>query len=351
VVKAHVQQGTLFELQLSAAHMAHVWDHRVAGRAIVPGVMFMEMAACCLQQALLSSSGAAAVAALSGVTIPAPCLLPDPGSGSGGKVSVVLRCLVQQQSIRVASSSAAARHRVHLQAKPAAVQQQQQQHELTSGSILGQIIRSLPSFLSGTEGLAEAAPAAAVAAVDCSVAAAPATTGCADSAQLDALLQLAAVYRGVLQPQLATELQVPAAAELYLSPAGAAGVSTGSCMQLAAAAVRPGLTAAGMTADFSMQAADGAADAAAGVQCGIVGLQARRASAAALVQEVGVPAAARRVSEEPEDVDEVGTDTTVVANALVLYCSSVFHAAHLFAFGSEVQTLDAFSPYACRFNG
>jgi hypothetical protein len=61
-----------------------------------------------------------------------------------------------------------------------------------------------------------------------------------------------------------------------------------------------------MTADFSMQAADGRGDAAAGVLCSIVGLQAKRATAAALVQEVGVPAAAaRRILEEQEDIDEV----------------------------------------------
>eukprot|EP00883_Tetradesmus_obliquus_P011533 jgi/Sobl393_1/4315/SZX67650.1 len=302
VVKAQAQQGTLFELQLTAAHMAHVRDHSVAGRALVPGVMFMEMAVCCLQQVALSSSSssAAAIAALSGVTIPAPCLLPD--LGTGGAAAVVLRCLVQQQSIRVASSSAAARHRVHLQAQPTALHQQQQQGEQTTSGILSQIIRSLPAFQAATAGVATAA--AAVASVAVSAAAAPAIIGCADSAQLDALLQLAAVYRGSLQPQLASELQVPAAAELYLSPASAAAAVTGSSMQLAAAAVRRGLTAASMTADFTMQQADGAAGVAGGVLCGIVGLQARRATAAALVQEAGVPAAARRVLEEPEDVDE-----------------------------------------------
>jgi hypothetical protein len=76
-------------------------------------------------------------------------------------------------------------------------------------------------------------------------------------------------------------------------------------MQLAAAAVRPGLSAASITADFSMQAADGGADAAAGVRCSIVGLQAKRATAAVLVQEVGAPGAVRRAMEEPEDIDEV----------------------------------------------
>jgi hypothetical protein len=211
---------------------------------------------------------------------------------------------VQQQSIRIASSSAAVQHRVHLQAQPAVVQLQH--NRLASSRILGQIIRSLPSFVAATAQVAAvAAPAAAVAAVACSAAAAAASIGCTDAAQLDALLQLAAVYRGVLQPQIASELQVPAAAELYISPKGAANASTGGCMQLAAAAVRPGLTAAGMTADFVMQAADGGAEAAAGVPCSIVGLQARRATAAALVQEGGVPAAARRVLEAAEEVEEV----------------------------------------------
>jgi hypothetical protein len=317
VVKAQAQQGILFELQLSAAHMAHVWDHCVAGRALVPGVMFMEMAACCLQQALLASSTgsseAAAVAALSSVTIPAPCLLPDPKGEVGTQAAVVLRCLVQQQSIRVASSSAAAMHRVHLQAQPTQVVQRL--HEQTAASsALGEIMRSLASFqaaasLSTAQAGATAAPAAAaVAKVDRSAAAAAAITGCADSAQLDALLQLAAVYRGTLQAHLASELQVPAAAELYLSPVAAAGVPTGSSMQLAAAAVRPGLSAASMTADFSMQAADGGGSAAAGARCSIVGLQAKRATAAALVQDVGVIAAARRVVQEPEDIDEVRGD-------------------------------------------
>jgi hypothetical protein len=219
---------------------------------------------------------------------------------------------------------------VHLQAQPTQVQQQ---HELPAGSsILGDIVGSLPSFAAATarstaQAAATTAPAAAaVATVDCSAAAAAAITGCADSAQLDALLQLAAVCRGILQPNLAAELQVPAAAELYLSPSAAAGASTGSSMQLAAAAVRPGLSAASMTADFSMQAADGSGDAATGVWCSIVGLQAKRATAAALVQEVGVPAA-RRVMEEQEDIDEVRIDGMQVLGMLLkcqMLCVHIF---------------------------
>ena len=49
VVTAKPAKGIMFELQLSAAHMAHVWDYVVGGRALVPGVLFMEIATCSVQ--------------------------------------------------------------------------------------------------------------------------------------------------------------------------------------------------------------------------------------------------------------------------------------------------------------
>jgi hypothetical protein len=302
VLKAAPERGIMFELELSAARMAHIWDHVVAGSALVPGVLFMEMAACAVQQATLAdSSGTAALAAISNVTIPAACLLPPPGQH---EEAVVLRCLVQQQSVQVASYSTVAgrsRHRVHLQAQPAlltttaiSTNSSSATAQFKGQSMLASVLWSLPSF-------AKAAGAAASNAAATATIAAPdgkghtAATGCAEPSQLDALLQLAALQRGHIRPDLSQQLQVPAAAELYLSAAAArtGSPSTGvSSTLLAAAAIRPGLSRDAMTADFHLAGAEGSG----GNVCSIVGLQAKRVTADALVRQPA-PASGARVTK------------------------------------------------------
>lgn len=311
VLKAQPQQGVLFELQLSANHMAHVWDHVVAGRALVPGVLFMEMAASCMQQTVHASSSP--LAGLAAVSIPAPCVLPelssDRSSSSSSSASTkqqlraVLRCLVQQQSIQIASSSAATRHRLHLQAQPARVDEQGP--PTARSNVCEWLLRSLP-FVQAAAGHVTAAlggptAAAAVSVIAPSAASAAAITGCADTSQLDALLQLAAVYRTSMQGDFPPVLQVPAAAKLYVSQA--ASGTTGSSMQFAAASVRAGLTATSMTADCMMQAADSHGGAG-GMLCSIVGLQAKATTATALLQQAQpIKAEAEPTKQEEEEVE------------------------------------------------
>lgn len=288
VVKSAAGRGVVYELELSAAHMAHVWDHRVSGAALVPGVLFMEMAACALQQALLvsGSSNSKAAPALADVTIPAALVLPELEAGQSDRQAARLRCIVQHDTVQVSSSSRSAggmQHTVHLQAQPAAIATHSSGD--TAPHIGQQLWAALASLLPGIYSAARSAasaPAGTAAATAllsaCEHQGHTAASGCAEPSQLDALLQLAAVLRGHLQPELAEQLQVPAAAELYI-PAAASADSHSSSAKLASAAVRPGLTASAMVADFQMVAADGA-----GSVCSIVGLQAKKATAAALVR-------------------------------------------------------------------
>jgi len=289
VVKAAAGRGVVYELELSAAQMTHVWDHRVSGAALVPGVLFMEMAACALQQAMLasSSSGSKAAPALADVTIPAALVLPDLEAGQSDRQAARLRCLVQQDMVQVSSSSRSAggmQHTLHLQAQPAAIAICSSDNTAphTGQRLRAALASLLPGICSAVQPAASASAgtlAAATAMLSaCEHQGHSAASGCAEPSQLDALLQLAAVQRGHLRPDLAEQLQVPAAAELYFS-ATASAKSHSSSTKLASAAVRPGLTANTMVADFQLVAADGA-----GSVCSIVGLQAKKATAAALVR-------------------------------------------------------------------
>jgi hypothetical protein len=316
VVKAAPERGVMYELQLSVSHLAHTWDHIVAGSALVPGVLFMEMAACAVQQSLAgATSTGSLLAALSSVSIPAALVLPE------HQQAVVLRCLVQQHLVQVASSTQLAgrpQHNIHLQAQPTTVHANSTHSTSSSGSAhpdsasqrwLVSLFASLPSL---TQAQAPADAAAATATVAAfGVAAA---SGCGDPAQLDALLQLAAVQRGSVRPDLAHTLQVPAAAELYVSAAAAAAgnsrssstSTSGSGSLLAWATIRPGLTASGMVADLELAAAEEGSQ----HVCSIAGLQAKKATAAALVRQsaAATTAPANATADSDADVSFVHCD-------------------------------------------
>jgi hypothetical protein len=306
VLKAAAGRGVIYELQLAAPHMAHTWDHVVAGSALVPGVLFLEMAACAVQQTVASSSGNSLQTGICNATIPAACLLPGPGDSGSERPQVVLQCLVQQHMVRVASSGSSQRT-VHLQAQPAgvAIADSSDSSTLAGQKLLAPLLRSLPGFAAGEPSAAIAAATATVAACDSK--GHIAASGCAEPAQLDAVLQLAAVLRGHSRPELAAQLQVPAAAELYMSAAAASathqasGSSSSSSDMLASAAIRPGLSAEAMVADLFMAPAGAAA---ASSVCRIVGLQARKASAAALVRQPA-PAASRAAPSGATEEEEV----------------------------------------------
>jgi hypothetical protein len=202
--------------------------------------------------------------------------------------------------VQVASSTIIAgrlQHKVHLQAQPVAVSDvststsSSSDMQLAGQKLLAALMKSLPGYSLGELSAASSAAATATVAA-CDRRGHTAASGCSEPAQLDALLQLAAVHRGHIRPDLAAQLQVPAAAQLYLSAAAASAhhqadsISSSGAM-LAAAAIRPGLSAEAMVADFQMAAAGGGG----GSMCSILGLQARKASAAALVRQ---PASASR---------------------------------------------------------
>lgn len=299
VVKSSPTRGSLFELVLSCANMSHVWDHKVAGRAVVPGVLFMQTAAAAVQMAV---AGAQGVAALSGVTIPAACLLPEQWSGAAdsNQQQVVLRCLVQEGRVQVASSAAAddgprqqdrSRHIVHLQAKACAITPAE--HVYKSIADRSAVVSELLASIFGPAAPAKQTskvPVAAAATSSIAPGSTAASAGCTSCAQLDALLQLAVVERGVLAPELTHLLQVPVAADVFVAPTAdmhqtAAGQSANFC--LASAAVRSDVSADLMVADFSMSrvSTDTSSSSAGSGVCRMIGLQARRTSAAALLQQ------------------------------------------------------------------
>jgi hypothetical protein len=114
-----------------------------------------------------------------------------------------------------------------------------------------------------------------------------------------------------MRPDLADTLQVPAAAELYVSAAAAGAGHNGSNSNsnsslLAWAAIRPGLTASGMVADLRLAAAEGSSPSV----CSIAGLQAKKATAAAL---------ARQAATATTAPTNATADTEVEVSIAVLY--------------------------------
>ena len=91
----------LFETDLRQPRHAFLWDHAVAGRHILPGAAFLEVAAAAVQAAT-GNEGSAVV--LASIAIPAPLELPKPAVG-GGSV-LMLRCQVESGSGRVKVASA-----------------------------------------------------------------------------------------------------------------------------------------------------------------------------------------------------------------------------------------------------
>ena len=73
---------------LAAPELAYMWDHQVSGRPLFPGAAFFEMAAGAAWLLQFGSNISLADAALVGVAIPAPLVLPP--AGRGGKVAVVV---------------------------------------------------------------------------------------------------------------------------------------------------------------------------------------------------------------------------------------------------------------------
>lgn len=112
-VVAASQSAVELQVVLHAPALAHLWDHQVQGRALLPGAAMFE-AAVAAGTLLLGSAeptpAASAGLVLAGVSIPAPCVLPD--SGSGLSSSAVLTTAVEQATGRVALHGFTAAHLV-----------------------------------------------------------------------------------------------------------------------------------------------------------------------------------------------------------------------------------------------
>jgi hypothetical protein len=278
----------LMECQLSSPSMAMLWDHRVKGRALVPGAGLLEVGASCAQ--LLSPR-----AALAGVAITSPCLLADPATAAGAAAQVALLCQVDLSTGQVqlhSSRGGAAAHQqqLHLTAQvvaaPDSVEQVAQHSE---GGLISALQQVMPEVSSSNSNAGHPAAIAGIAADlgpwSTAESAAP------SPAQVDAALQLSAVVRTVQQPTLADVLQVPSAVELYML---GSRCSQSVRQQLTAAVeVTPGTTAQAMVAHFRL-CAPGAAAAEVLV---IQGLQAKsmRALPAATEAAVAVDQAALQV--------------------------------------------------------
>lgn len=94
------------EAALSQAALSYLWDHRVAGRALFPAAAMLEAAAAATL-AMLSASGDAnsAQAAVTGVSIPTPLVLPSTDQRTTAGINLTVTVLAAAGSIEAASGS------------------------------------------------------------------------------------------------------------------------------------------------------------------------------------------------------------------------------------------------------
>lgn len=221
------------EAQLSLPLLAQLWDHQVQGRVVFPGAGYVELALASITTLLLPGPAAAAAgpvaAALAGVSIPAPLVLPaDVGAEGAGRLPRLV-CQLDGETGKVeifsvpAGGAAGRSSTTHMAGKAVLLQHPQQQQQLP-------LVRRSASLarLAAALGLASRAASAAGAAAH----QAPGLTGALaaprssmDSAafvlhpaSLDCVLQLGAVPT---QPGAPTVLRVPAGIDLVVAPAAA----------------------------------------------------------------------------------------------------------------------------------
>jgi hypothetical protein len=303
--------SVMFQCRLSAAALASWWDHRVGGKAVVPGAGFLELGARCahlLQLPLHAKSTAGSggdvspvVLALMHVSIPSPCFLPDVSSNKDETEHVNLICSISPQGdLKVVSNTGymlqKASPHVHLLAQIGATRFPPEAAEVPP-AVTAAAAQSACGVLQKIPGWARVSAAAGQPQGDGAVAVADVLAGRdvgqanTFPAQLDAALQLSAVTLGWLQPKLMDILQVPAAAEAYIST----GSSMDSADLVAAVAIKPGFDHKLMEVDVSMATGVGLGGAVAKLK----GLQARSAGTAMVMQ---VP---RRVTAM-DGIKEVG---------------------------------------------
>jgi hypothetical protein len=316
--------------QLLLGHPAHaaLWDHLVGGRALVPGAALLELAARAV--AVLAGQGQAgpgAVAAIRGISIPSPALLPAPGGAAAAGLSLFCQVDLATGGLEVSSRLPSGSRRVHLRAASCAVLSGHEQQGGGGGSgpggadiLASQALDALWDILSVcgsgsstapdtttssaparapaiTAPAASASSPAAAARAVATLARSPAagedaSTNCI--ASLDSLLQLGAVARAWALAgrggAAGGAALVPVAAEAYicgLEGAGGAALA-GSGQLFAAASVRPGDLRSSMRCDYL---AGGLSSGCAPV-CRIAGLEARAVGSLAAPAAEGPAAAA-----------------------------------------------------------
>lgn len=220
-------QRALLSCHLHSPALSFMWDHRVSGRPLLPGAAFFE-AAVAAAATLLSGSSTfwAADVALSGVSIPAPLVLP-PASQAGADVELQVAVGLTTGQLEVLSGQPSKPTR-HLTAAASMVSAQE-------GSSTAQpatpAARALQGLLQRSAGSQQGTRPASFAALS-----APShdTSGLRVSpAVLDSCLQLGAVKGRPLPAEL---LRVPTGVGALLMPGASSGrvpASATSCPQVA----------------------------------------------------------------------------------------------------------------------
>ena len=110
------------EGSLAQPSMGYLWDHRIAGRELLPAAAMLEIAAAATFAAFGSSAGTLSPAALTSISIPTPLVLPTTASNAP-RLAVELDARLA--SISVESQQAATSWAAHLRASVACVAQLQ----------------------------------------------------------------------------------------------------------------------------------------------------------------------------------------------------------------------------------
>ncbi|KAL4451846.1 hypothetical protein ABPG75_007508, partial [Micractinium tetrahymenae] len=271
VAAAQGGRQVAIQAELTAPDLAYLWDHQVSGKALFPGAGFFELASAAAAMLLPAVDSSA----LTGVTIPAPLVLPALTSGQKAQQpSTAVVCKLDASNGAVEISSPAQRS-MHLRASLAAVSSRSSAGRPSSTPATSACAAALGLVLHPSK-KQPAQEAAYLAAVDDS--AQHAKDVSLSPAVLDACLHL-----GALPAAAAGQLKVPAGIQALLLPAqssksSAAGASK-AAHSFAAAALQLLSTPALSVIDYSLLAPAGAA------ACSISGLQAKPLGAAAPTQQ------------------------------------------------------------------
>ena len=256
------RQVTVHSAPLASPALSYLWDHQVSGKPLFPGAGYFELAAVAAKTLLTLDASAA----LLGVTIPAPLVLPSVQPTKAGQqgAAALIACRLDAPSgaVEVASGQRS----VHMRA---------------TASTVGQIpSRNSPSRLTGQLALLRSIAATRLQ----QVAAEPAYVGDIDDSAhhaTDVFLSPAVLdcclHLGALPAAAAGQLKVPAGIQTLLLPAAAQSSSN----RYTAAALQLESSPAASLVDYSLLVPAGpSACTVSGLQAKPLGVQPRAAAAA-----------------------------------------------------------------------